>query len=53
VKSAVRLYLSKIGRKGAEAANADRTPQQRKDLALRAIRTRWRRYRARRAREKS
>jgi len=37
----VREYLSKIGRKGAKAANRTRTPEERKEVARRAAQARW------------
>jgi hypothetical protein len=37
----VREYLSKLGRKGAKAANRARTPEQRKEVARRAAQARW------------
>jgi hypothetical protein len=38
---AIREYLSKLGKLGAEAANKKRTPAQRKKVARRAARARW------------
>jgi len=37
----VREYLSKLGRRGAEAANSKRTAAERKKVARRAAQARW------------
>jgi hypothetical protein len=37
----VREYLSKLGKRGAEAANEKRTPAQRKKVARNAAKARW------------
>lgn len=38
---AVREYLSKLGKRGAEATNQKLTPAQRKKSARRAAQARW------------
>jgi len=37
----IREYLSKLGRRGAEAANKKRTAAERKKVAKRAAQARW------------
>jgi hypothetical protein len=37
----VREYLSRLGKKGAEAANSKRTAAERKKVARRAAKARW------------
>ncbi len=37
----IREYLSKLGKKGAEAANGQRSPEKRSKLARKAANARW------------
>ena len=39
--SSIREYLSKLGKKGAEATNAKLTPEQRSKAAKKAAKARW------------
>jgi hypothetical protein len=40
-EDAVREYLSKLGKRGAEATNSKLTPAQRKKAARKAAKARW------------
>jgi hypothetical protein len=49
---AVSDYLSKLGRRGAEAANKKRTPAQRKRVARHAAQARWAKAKEKEQKEK-
>jgi hypothetical protein len=52
-KDPVREYLSKVGRKGAKAANLKRSAEQRREVARKAAQARWNRDKAKQSTPKS